>query len=319
VGVIAVDGGNSKTDVLAVDGNGSPLAWVRGPGSNAQGAGGAAGCVAVIERTLHACNLALPFEAAALFLCGADSSRDIAELTALVEPRGWARSVSVENDTFAVLYAGADTADAVAVVCGAGINCVAQAAGARRSQHPALGWPTGDWGGAESLGRRALFHAVRGEDGRGPATELTELVRVRFGSESAVAVGWAIHRGERSEPELGTLAEGVLELAAQGDAIAAGLVDVLADEIVALARRGLRDVGLERAPLVLAGGMLAPAGALYERVIRRLPAELTAVTPAVAPVVGGALAGLRATGASDASLATLETAWARGLSPAAAP
>src|SRR5581483_8373879 len=132
-----------------------PLAWVRGPGSNSHGPGGAAGCVEVIAALVERAAPELPIEHGAFFLCGADVPQDHAELRAELEARAWVRELELDNDTFALLHAGTDRPDAVAVVCGAGINRVGRRADGRIARYPALGWETGDWGGGEGLGRAA--------------------------------------------------------------------------------------------------------------------------------------------------------------------
>ena len=73
-----------------------------------------------------------------------------------VEARGWAARTIVGNDTFAVLRAGTERGWGVAVVCGAGINCVGVAPDGRHARFPALGAITGDWGGGYDVGLAAL-------------------------------------------------------------------------------------------------------------------------------------------------------------------
>ena len=68
---------------------------------------------------------------------------------------GPARTI-VGNDTFAVLRAGTDGGWGVAVVCGAGINCVGVAPDGRQARFPALGAITGDWGGGYDVGLAAV-------------------------------------------------------------------------------------------------------------------------------------------------------------------
>ena len=74
--------------------------------------------------------------------------------------------LGVGNDTLAVLRAGTERGWGVAVVCGAGINCVGVAPDGRSVRFPALGRITGDWGGGYDVGLEALYVAARGEDGR---------------------------------------------------------------------------------------------------------------------------------------------------------
>ena len=77
--------------------------------------------------------------------------------------------MSLDNDTFALLRAGTDAANRIAVVCGAGINCVGVSAAGEMLRFPSVGVISGDWGGGATLGTEALFLAVRAEDGRGQA------------------------------------------------------------------------------------------------------------------------------------------------------
>src|SRR4051812_24242069 len=207
--VVGVDGGNTKTDVAVATLDGEVLASVRGPGSNSHGLG-SAGAVAVIASLVDGVAFERPAAHGAFFLCGADVEQDIAELSAEIEARSWTRAATVDNDTFALLRAGSDRPDAVAVICGAGINCVGRRADGRVARYPSLGWETGDWGGAEALGREALSLAARGEDGRGPRTSLAELVRAHFELPSAVAVGEAVHYGRLGSVRLGELAPAIV-------------------------------------------------------------------------------------------------------------
>jgi N-acetylglucosamine kinase-like BadF-type ATPase len=285
--ILGVDGGNSKTDVVLASGDGEPLAYLRGPGSNSHGPGGSEACVEVVAALVERLAFELPAERAVLLLCGADVPADIAELSALVEARAWAREVTVDNDTFALLYAGTDRPDAVAVICGSGINCIGRNAAGHVARYPALGWETGDWGGGEAVGREALFLANRAADGRGQATALVGVVERHFG-KPVVDVGIEVHYGRVAETRLGELAPAVVDAAAAGDAVALTLAGRLADEIVALVERTMRDLCLDDADVVLGGGMLGGRGFLLELVARRLPRAPMA--PELPPVAGAVLA-----------------------------
>jgi N-acetylglucosamine kinase-like BadF-type ATPase len=215
-------------------------------------------------------------ERAVLFLCGADLPHDIDELTALAQH--FAREVTVDNDTFALLHAGTDRTDAVAVICGSGINCVGRS-GDRVARYPALGWETGDWGGAESLARKALFLANRAVDGRGEPTELVQIFEEHFGKPVA-EIGADVHYRRMPQSRLADVAPAI---------VASGhpLVHLLADEVVLLVERALRDLGIDDCDTVLGGGMFA--GPLYDLVAPRVPNPLV---PDLPPVAGAVLAAL---------------------------
>lgn len=302
--LVGVDGGSTKTDLVALTSDGELVALRHGRGSNSHAIGSDAAIGVVAELVGDA-----PVDYAALFLCGADTATDLAELAAAAERRGFARRVAVENDTFALLRAGSEGGDAVAVVCGTGINCVGRTADGRTARYPSLGWETGDWGGSGMLGREVLFHAARAEDGRGEPTALLDLVRRHFGMV-AYAVGDAVHYRRMPLERLDELAPAVVAAAAAGDAVARRLVERMADEVVLMVTRALRDLGIGEADVVMGGGMLRDGGFLVDEVVARLPQGARAVVVAEPPVVGAALAALDAVAAPAEAHARLRAAFA---------
>ena len=318
--VLGVDGGNTKTDVVAATLAGEPIAFVRGPGSNSHGPSGAEGCVAVVARLVAQARLGTPAEHGAFFLCGADVPSDIAALRTVLDAQSWVRSARVDNDTFALLYAGARGPDAVAVVCGGGINCVGKRSDGRVSHWPSLGWETGEWGGAEDVGRDALYHAARGEDGRGSKTALVEIVRDHFGLPSVLAVGEEVHYGRIPETRLGELAPLVVAAASE-DAVASLIVERLVEELVLLVERAASelDLGSRGFDVVLGGGMLDAAdgavrGCLATRILERFP-SVRPVVPDVPPVAGAVLAALEAVDAAPEAAERIRAAFADGFEP----
>jgi N-acetylglucosamine kinase-like BadF-type ATPase len=261
----------------------------------------------VIGALVAESGIDLPADHGVFFLCGADAPSDIAGLERAIGGRGWARDVMVDNDTFALLRAGTDAPDAVAVICGAGINVVGRASGGRIARYPSLGWETGDWGGAVMLGREVLRLAARGEDGRGEPTALSEIVRDHFNAATVEAVGADVYYGRLPQSRLAELAPKVVAAAA-GDGVAGSLVERLAVEIGLMARRAMRDLGVAEADVVLGGGMLQSGkGLLYEAVLEHLPEGARAVAVQDPPSLGSALAALDAAGASVDAKARLRS------------
>jgi N-acetylglucosamine kinase-like BadF-type ATPase len=319
--VIGVDGGNTKTDVLVVGDDGVPVSFVRGPGSNSHAPGGAEGAAAVVAKLVARAAPSEPPAQGSFFLCGADVPGDIEALERALAPHALARNVDVDNDTFALLRTGSDARDAVAVVCGGGFNYVGRAADGRTARYPSLGWETGDWGGSEMLGREALFHAARAEDGRGQPTALVKIIRREFDLPTASAVGEAIHYRRVPEQWLGRLAPAIVTAAAEGDTVARGLVVRLAEEIALAAWRALWDLGLieRRADVVLGGGMLRDGiGLLHDEVIARIGHRVPTarvIVPSEPPVLGAALEALLAAGAPAEAGARLRKAFRAGVEP----
>jgi N-acetylglucosamine kinase-like BadF-type ATPase len=297
--VLAVDGGNSKTDLALVAADGSLLSLVRGPLSSPQHLG-VEGCLEVLESLLkeaageHNGKVA---DVATLLLAGVDFPAEEEAVRAAVEQRGWARQVQVDNDTFAVLRAGTERGWGVAITCGAGINCVGVSPDGRHARFPALGEITGDWGGGYDLGLAAVYAAARSEDGRGPRTSLEHAVPAHFGVEAPSELAEAIHFGQISQRRVIELAPVVLAEAAD-DAVAAEIVQRLASEVVALARVALKRLDLlnEPAEVLLGGGVLQDVDGdlltAIDRGLREHAPNITVRPTASAAIVGAALLGL---------------------------
>ena len=322
--VLAIDGGNSKTDVCLVSREGQLLGYARGPGSNHQIVGldaafdVLAGLVAEarVEAGLDAGSTLA--QLAAVYLAGADFPREIEMLLARVSLAGWAAEVSLDNDTFALLRAGSDAANRIAVVCGAGINCVGVSAAGDVLRFPSVGPISGDWGGGAALGTEALFLAVRAEDGRGQPTALREAVTQHFGTASVVDVTAALHFGEMPRSRIHELVPVLLRVAVAGDGPAREVVERLAEEVFLLARATLGRLRLRDQPtdVVLGGSVLAARHPLLmEGLSRRLAAYAPGVNLVLVddpPVVGAALLGLDALGApADAEIAARDGILAR--------
>jgi N-acetylglucosamine kinase-like BadF-type ATPase len=310
--VLAIDGGNSKTDVVLVSESGDVLAHIRGPGSSPHSLGVDGSALLLDDLVGQAAGLAGiagPRNCAGhagVYLAGVDIPVESEWIKAAILAKGWAPSLVVENDTMALLRAGTDDPNAVVVVCGAGINCAGVADDGRQVRFPSLGRISGDWGGGQALGEEALWWAARADDGRGRSTVFQTLIPRHFGQENLNAVIEDLHFGRVDEEALGELAPTVLSAASQlGDEVAVGIVQHLAEEVVILAVTALRklDLLVEPAVVVLGGGVLTGADPLLHRFIRD---GLTAAAPnavisltTVPPVVGAALLGLDRLSATD--------------------
>jgi N-acetylglucosamine kinase-like BadF-type ATPase len=297
--VLAVDGGNSKTDLALAGAEGRLLALVRGPSSSPHRVGLARSIellAGLLDQAMQEAGLAGgdgPVAAAArVQLAGADQPDEEQQLQRAVEQRGWARRVSTGNDTFAVLRAGTDRGWGVAVVCGAGINGVGLAPDGRSWRFASLGRITGDWGGGSDVGLAALGAATRRADGRGPATVLERSVPAHFGLASPLEVARAIHLHRMPYRRLAELAPVVFG-AADDDAVAAGIVIRLADEISAFARAAIEQLGMqgEEFEVVLGGGLIGRSPGQLVETVRSEVAEVAphaGVVVADAPPIAGA-------------------------------
>ncbi|MFE1443462.1 N-acetylglucosamine kinase [Streptomyces sp. NPDC058739] len=313
--VLAVDAGNSKTDVAVVTAAGEVLATARGGGfrppvvgvraavDEVAGAVARAFAEAGVDRVEHvsAC------------LANADFPVEERELAEALRARDWGVSVEVRNDTFAILRAGVAEPRGVAVVCGAGINCVGMRPDGRTARFPAIGRMSGDWGGGWGLAEEALYHAARAEDGRGGPTELAFTLPAHFGLDSMYALIEALHLEHIAQARRHELAPVLFATAAAGDPVARSLVDRLAEEVVAMAAVALTRLELldEETPVVLGGSVLAARHALLDDRVRELLAarapKAVAHVVTARPVLGAALLGLDRTGVTAEAQVRLRT------------
>jgi len=331
--VLAVDGGNAKTDLALLDSSGRLLSLVRGGGSSAH-ALGIEGAVEVLdgllERAIAQAGLGPPARplssVAYVLLAGADLPEERSSLRAKIEQLGWSDRLVVDNDTLALLRAGTDRGWGISVVCGAGINCMGLSPDGREVGFLSLGAISGDWGGGGDIGLAALAAAARSADGRGPQTILETAVPAHFGLSDPLELSRAIHLREIPSGRLLELAPVVLAASDQ-DGVAADIVGRLASEVVAFATAALRRLELTGtdADVVLGGRLLRAVSPTVIEAITRGVNEVAAnarvlVAPSE-PIVGAALLGLDAlpadAGAAASARAELDAAVAEiGYDPA---
>lgn len=298
--VLAVDGGNSKTDLVLLSTDGTLLASERAGPFQPQmsSAVEAVGSFApAVDRVLAKAGDPTLLRVSA-YLANADLPVETAEIHEAIADRGWTGDVTVENDTFAVLRAGTDRGFGVAVVCGAGINCVGVGPDGRQLRFPALGRLTGDWGGGLGLAEESMWWAVRSEDGRGPATLLAHSIAEHFHQPTATDVATQFHLKKLDAVRIHEIVTILFDAATAGDEAARSIVRQQADEIIALVSTTMRRLDLESSDtdVVLGGGILASNEPVL---MDPLKSGLHKAAPTAAlrllrdpPVLGAALLGL---------------------------
>ncbi|MFH8563962.1 N-acetylglucosamine kinase [Streptomyces sp. NPDC017988] len=321
--VLAIDAGNSKTDVAVVAADGQVVGAARGGGFQPPQVGVEPAVDVLAEAVTRALAQAGADTVGHVSAClaNADLPVEERELARALRRRGWGTSVQVYNDTFAVLRAGLlEDAEprGVAVVCGAGINCVGMLPDGRTARFPAIGRISGDWGGGGGLAEEALWHAARAEDGRGGPTALREALPAHFGLPSMYALIEALHLGHIAAARRHELTPVLFATAAAGDAVARSLVDRMADEVVAMSTVALDRLALldEEAPVLLGGSVLAARHPQLDDRIRLLLCERAPkAQPRVVtarPVLGAALLGLDQAGAPSETYARVRSHYEGG-------
>ena len=296
--VLAVDGGNSKTDVALVADDGALLAAVRGPTVSHQAVGLDEGMERLGRLAAEVgASVDRPAAVGVFALAGADYPSDVRLLQRGIEQLGIAREVVVVNDTMAALRAGSRRPWGIALICGQGVNGVGVAPDGRVVRFDGVGDISGDWGGEPRSGwRRRQRQSGRGRPR--PTNEPREAGACAFRVGVPGAVVRALYSGRVPDKRLGELSPVVFAAAVSGDAVARGIVDRLADELGVMATALIRRLRLEGLDpdVVLAGGVFrAEDPAFHER----LAAAVASVAPAARlvrleapPVLGSALLAL---------------------------
>ncbi|HEY7280962.1 MAG TPA: BadF/BadG/BcrA/BcrD ATPase family protein [Actinomycetota bacterium] len=322
--ILAVDGGNSKTDAVIVDAAGRVLGLARTVAPS--NVGRSNGSVDVVDATIAAAArragldpVRRPVARTGVYcLAGADSRADERSIGRALERRGWTDGLEVRNDTVAVLRAGTERGWGVGLVCGAGINCIGIGPTGRTARFAALGELSGDLAaGGEWIGRAALGAAVRAQDGRGPRTVLERTVPRHFGLARPEAVSRAMYRDRIPSDRLVELSPAVFGAAAGGDEVARDILDRQADEVVVMVAAAISRLRLASTDVdvVLGGGVFRARDRAF---LDRIRAGIAVVAPAanvstlgVPPVLGAVLLGLDAVGASASAGARVRAAFAR--------
>jgi len=308
--VLAIDAGNSKTDVALIGPDGTLWGEARGGPFRPDRIGAAAAVAGLVPLVDQARVLVAPDAAGRVAdhvsacLANADLPVEHEALEQAIAVQGWGRTIEVFNDTFALLRAGLDEPRGVAVVCGAGINCAGLLPDGTTARFAAVGHISGDWGGGGNLWQEAMWWAARAVDGRGPRTALSEALPHHAGVASMDELIAAVHLGRLSEAQCMELTPVLFAVAAAGDEVAGSLVRRQAEEVVALAVAAMRRLGVlgQPIPVVLGGGVLtAGHPQLMDEIVRLLAHEAPLAEPTVVrapPVVGAALLGLDRWGAA---------------------
>lgn len=238
-----------------------------------------------------------PFRSVAVGVSGLTSAEsDAAELLSALTASG-VRAAYLAHDSI-TSYLGAVGAEPGAAVA-AGTGAVTLAVGIREVAR-VDGWGNimGDAGSAYWIGREALDAAMRAIDGRGPATQLVEMMQDRWPVPEESYIQLQADPGRVRV--VAALAEQVAEIASKGDGVAVSICREAGRQLSAAAAAGLRRVGeSDGSPLVTAIGGVFRSDLVrseFEEGVRRAVPGVRLASPS-----GTSLDGAAALPALDAS------------------
>lgn len=271
--VLGIDAGGTKTTAFLADSDGRIIADGRAGGANLQTEG-----ELQVEKVLHDViaqvtrGRNITPAAVCLGMAGVDREADGRTIREIMLRLGYRSNTLIVNDALIALVAGAGASPGLVVISGTG--SIAFGVSHRGLAARAGGWgPTlGDEGSGYWIGRRALEAVTRDADGRGPRTELTQLVLDHFQlprPQSLVSEIYHQPQGRRAIAALAPLVDGAR---ADGDLVATEIMIEAADELARAAASVISRLEMrgEQFPILLSGGMLKGSEWLAAEVERRM-------------------------------------------------
>jgi glucosamine kinase len=271
--VLGIDAGATKTVCQLADEEGRVLREARGGGANLQTVG-----ELEVEKVLHRVmeealgDTGVRPAAICLGIAGVDREADVAVVQGLLRRIGYRARTLVVNDALIALEAGVGDGPGVIIIAGTGSIAFGRNAAGLAARAGGWGYVLGDEGGGYWLGRLALRAVVRAADGRGPTTALGPRVLAHFGVTRPEELIHEVYARALPPPAIAALARHVEEAAAEGDAVALGLIESAARELVVSARAVIERLRLtaERYPILLSGGLFTAVPRLVTVLTRQL-------------------------------------------------
>ncbi len=271
--VLGIDAGGTKTICLLADESGRILNEARGPGANLQASG-----ELEVEKVLHRVmeeaigDRDLRPDAVCLGIAGVDRPKDSDAVTAIMRRLGFKSRTLVVNDALVALVAGAGDRPGVVIVAGTGSIAYGRDGEGRAARSGGWGYLLGDEGGGFWIGRAALVAVVRQSDGRGPATQLTDLVLAHLSLASPRDLIHAVYERGMARQAMAAIAFVVHRAADDGDAVAREILARAAGELAAAAASVIARLAMrgDVFPTVLAGGILRGIPSLAQEVSLRM-------------------------------------------------
>ena len=268
--VIGIDGGGTKMHLVAADRQMNILFETFGGSSNLTSLSAKA-----VQQNL--CDLLDRFfsesglrrsDCRCVCLGSAGAGRDSAriQLAAMLREAGADGEIFITNDAESALAGGSETGDGILLIAGTGSICFGKN---RRGET----WRTGGWGhiaGDEGSGYdmacKILRAVVRGADGRGGPTILTELVKEYWELENMDGLMDAVYRSGKGKSEIAALASLCETACEKGDKAAFQIVESCAEELAEMAAVTAERLwgSEESVPCIYAGGLLEKSAHLRQ-------------------------------------------------------
>lgn len=306
--VLGLDAGGSRTVALIANERGRVLGrGEAGPGNyHTAGLGPAAEAIRQAARSAiaDAGLVAQALSAAFFALSGLDRLTDRQVLSGAVASLGLNCPIQLEHYAKAALAGATGGRPGVVVIAGTGSVAYGEDALGNHFRSGGYGPLLGDEGGGYDIGRKAFLAALRAEDGRGPATHLSERLKQRFMLEKMTHLINLVYGNPAplQRPEIAGLAPLVVEVAQEGDFVAREILRVAGRELGLLGAAVLQALKWDpntSVPVAGSGGVFAAGNLLalpMEQVIRSVSPQAEFTQPRHTTTHGAVLLALRQIG-----------------------
>ena len=301
--VIGVDGGNTSSTAVVVDGSGTVVGVGDGGCTDIYGVASPPQALAELDRVvataLGQAGLGPGQLRSGVFsLAGADWPEDHDYLRSHLSGCSFGFEPLVVNDAMGGLRLGSRSWEGIAVICGTG-----NAVGARRRDGTCfhLGfWP--DTVGAATLSQAALDAVLRAHLGLGPPTSLTGRALALYDAANPIELQHRFTgRDGLGRAELVRMSPVLLDEADRRDEVALRIVTAAGRAMGGQGRASAERIGLSvaGATAVLGGGLFQhPTSFLVDAVMAELPGAVAHRTT-LPPVIGAVMAALDRIGAES--------------------
>ncbi len=282
---LGVDGGGTRTRVALADEGGHERARAEGPPTLVD----PANPDATLEVVSSLCNevvaeggVDLPVGGLWAGIAGAGTEPTRSKVEAVLQSAGLASYTGVGADAEATFHDAFPSGPGILLISGTGSIALGRITGDPWLRVGGWGAHLGDEGSGYGIGRSALRAVAKGEDGRGPSTDLRDPVLRALGvTGPSDLVKWMATAGKA---EVASLVPLITEWAEDGDEVAGAVIEHAVAELLTHVRTLLRRLEPWPAPpeVALAGGLIEEGGPLRTRVaqaIEALPCRLLDRTP----------------------------------------
>lgn len=194
------------------------------------------------------------------------------------------------TDADIALYGATDGKPGVVIIAGTGSVCRGKNALGKYASAGGWGPVAGDEGSGWWIAQRGLQAVARDADGRGPATSLTEAVRVCFNIDSADDLSTAVYAPSMTNQRIAGFGRYVIEAAKSRDKVARGIIAEAGRELGAAAGAVIRGLRMERERFQVAyvGGVFAAGGLVLDTLrveVERIAPKAFLAPPVMSPAV----------------------------------